>query len=135
VDVPGEFSSYRPEEDLDQDGRIVKTYYKYNRDGFSLLAREGVVTTAFLYSGRAVGYEVEGEYSAFLGQLPFGLSFSSTESEVMAELGEPDRSGELSFAPVPSFWHKYSSVGVRLDYGDADRVVGMVTIFPGIQAN
>jgi len=135
VDVPGELSSYKPELDLDGDGRVVKTYYKYSRDGFSVLAREGLVTTAFLYSGRAVGYEVEGDYSAFLGQLPFAMSFSSTESEVVAELGDPDRSGELSFAPVPSFWHEYSSVGVRLDFGKEDRVLSMVTIFAGMPAD
>jgi hypothetical protein len=56
-------------------------------------SHDRVVETIFLYSGSAP------PFSQYTGELPGGLRFESSSSELFSALGQPTRSGEASSTP------------------------------------
>jgi hypothetical protein len=95
------------------DGRSV--FLNYQRTGISLRFNDGQAAVIFVYSGRKGGYTT-GEFSRFHGELPRGLDFDSPYDDVIRAFGVPKESGEFSYAPIPSQWLSYGSLGIGFDF-------------------
>lgn len=96
-----------------EDGAMV--YLNYHGKGMSLKLDQDRLCSLFVYSGKKGGYE-DGKFRTFAGQLPTGVSWKSTEQDIVRLLGEPEKSGEMTYAPIPTRWLHYGSRGVGFDF-------------------
>ncbi len=120
----------KPEE-TSAGGKPSERYVSYQSKGLSFLMRDGNVATAFAYSGRKGGYET-GEFAAFHGRTPEGISMGSTYQEVLRVYGKPTQEGALDLAPVPSRWLAFEDKGIGFDFVIATNELVTVNVFsPG----
>ncbi len=120
----------KPEE-TSEGGKPNERYMSYQSKGLSFLTRDGQVATAFAYSGRKGGYET-GEFAAFRGRTPEGISMGSTYEEVLRVYGKPTQEGALDLAPVPSRWLAFEDKGIGFDFVIATNELVTVNVFsPG----
>lgn len=99
-------------------------FLQYYRAGISVALDGGTVSALHVFSGVPGGYENE-PWLGFDLRLPSGLTWTATEAQVVAAMGEPATKGDLAQAPIPSKWIDYGPVmfDFRIDDGRLFHVV------------
>jgi ankyrin repeat protein len=84
-------------------------YYNFKSKGISLFFNNANDTL------RGIIFYSEGadDYRQFQGDLPFGLSFQNTRSEIESILGPPDKTDDGAGTNI---WTSYNSKGIRIKY-------------------
>jgi hypothetical protein len=94
-------------------------FHSYFGRGIALRFDRDRVTTIFLYGGVVGGYE-KAKWTGYRGATADGISPRSTLAEVIARLGKPHRSGDLTHAPIPSSWIDYGPIGIHFEFVTAN---------------
>ena len=89
------------------DGTLFRNFYTL---GTSFKFRDGRLTHVFFYSDRKGGYET-GEYRKHSGVTTEGVSLDSAPEQVFSAYGQPRERGDMTMAPVPSYWLRFSGIG------------------------
>jgi hypothetical protein len=97
-----------------EEGEPVRSYLASPAAGYQLMHHSGRVATAFVYA------EPDEGFAAFPGPLPGGLPRGATRSEVRAQFGVPERSGEAVTRPVvgrQGSWDRFAVGQLRIHFG------------------
>ena len=113
-------------EDKRSDSESV--YLNYYDKGISLLFKDGRLTTIFLYSGLAYGYET-GRFSKYQFHTPLNISFDSGIDEIKNIYGDPTRENPNKYAPIPYTTLSYK--GFAFDVNLTDGKIGTIIITEG----
>jgi len=82
------------------------TYWTWPELGLSVQFQRNRLDSMFFYSGVRGGYETR-DYKPFPGRTAEGVSVFANVAQVMAAYGDPDKSEDLTTAPVPARWFVY----------------------------
>lgn len=111
----------------ESDGRH---YLEFMEAGVALQfdSKSSILETILLYSK---GLD---EYSAYQGQLPDGIGFGHSRTEVRKRLGKPEQSGAASKRDQIPPWDRYNfgTYGLHVQYSDNEQSIELVTLMlPG----
>jgi hypothetical protein len=110
------------------EGADVSQFMSYQDHGLSMsIDKNGHVDAIHAYSGRAGGYE-KAEWRRFDALTNRGITFDSKYDDVIAAYGQPDKSGELTYAPIPSKWIHYN-IGIQFDFITATNELITIAVF------
>ena len=106
------------------------TYINYKSDGMSLLIRDKMIESIFLYNKDIEGYS---EYCPIsTGKLPYSLNMEMRAYEIICKLGDTKEKGGGSL-PI---WLRYPSLGIEFTFigkqwDDPHNPLAFITLFKG----
>lgn len=83
------------------------SYYDFELLGLTLIFTKSKLISVYTHADDGIGFK------QFQGELPYGLSFKNSRSEVKAILGQPDASGGGS---ASTCYDNYKSKGILVSY-------------------
>lgn len=99
-------------EDLEE-GQAEQAFLESYDNGYSISFSDGVAVAVFLK------VTAKNQYAAYRGDLPFGLSASSSRTQVREKMGEPLQSAEPHSDPILGdygAWDKYEYQGAAVHF-------------------
>ena len=73
-------------------------------------------------------------YEVFDGEIPLGIKFTNSQTEILAILGKPDWSieksgvGIFAVANIADKWFTANKEGFRIEYAADDKIISLITI-------